>query len=117
MEIKQLSDLKDRIKFVRERLSLSKAEFARQLRVSPAYITMLEKGKSKRISPQLAELIEDKFNINSRWLLTGEGEIFKEKPKKSIHEVIPFHMLFPGIAVVPVLGSVPAGFPEMMQIS
>lgn len=92
--------LAERIKLTRG--ALNKANFAKSLGVSPSYITELESGSKENISDMFAELISLKYNINRTWLLTGEGSMFKKLP---ISEAEPTKL-------IPVLGRVPAGFPE-----
>lgn len=82
MSSEKLVELKDRIKYLRESLNYRKSEFADILKISRSYITDIEKGKNKNISDKLAELIKLQFNVNPRWLLTGEGEMFVEPKAK-----------------------------------
>lgn len=65
----------DRMKKVREgSLRLSQQEVADQIGVPVHRIKDVEVGKTK-ISVELALLLEDKFNLSFRWLLTGVGSM------------------------------------------
>ena len=48
-------DIKERIKFYREKRNISKSELARQIGVSPSYITMLENGDKKIPSMEILQ--------------------------------------------------------------
>ncbi len=67
------------IKFL-EIKRISKSEFGRRIGVSSAFITSMRQSmqpdKVKRIALEFPEL-------NTTWLLTGEGEMFNKEEKKS----------------------------------
>ncbi len=67
------------IKFL-EIKKISKSEFGRRIGVSSAFITSMRQSmqpdKVKRIALEFPEL-------NTTWLLTGEGEMLKNEEKKS----------------------------------
>jgi transcriptional regulator with XRE-family HTH domain len=62
-----------RIKEIRTDNKLTQEEFANRLSLKQAKVRDIEAGKQK-VSVEIAISIEDKFNINLRWLLTGRGE-------------------------------------------
>jgi len=68
----------ERIKQIRGNLSQQK--FADTLGVSLHNIADLERGKTKKPNKFLLQQLERKFHINPHWLLTGEGEMYKEPP-------------------------------------
>lgn len=71
-----------RIKLLREKLgNLSQAEMAKQIGLPKHKIADIEFGKVK-ISVEIAELLEEKFNVNFRWALTGEGEILSMREEE-----------------------------------
>ncbi len=78
MSSKKLTELKNRITYIREDGNLTKAEFAERLGISGAYVTDLEAGKNKNISKPLAQLIYYEFGFISEWTLTGHGPMKKE---------------------------------------
>jgi phage repressor protein C with HTH and peptisase S24 domain len=63
-----------RLKEIRKKLNLTQSEIGDKLGIPWSRIKDMESGKQK-VSPELAELIEDKFSINGWWLLTGKGEM------------------------------------------
>ncbi len=80
----ELTELKDRIRFIREGNNLSKSEFARRLDISPAYVTKLESGLKTKVSSQLASVIQYHFGINRKWLFEGVGEKLISKDDKNV---------------------------------
>ena len=54
----------------------NKSEFARKLNVTPAYISKLCKNADSVPSDRTISDICHEFNVNERWLRTGEGEMF-----------------------------------------
>jgi len=71
------SEIGKRIKELREYLRLSQKEFAEALGIHPLSVSRYELGKSNP-SPSVLKLIEDKFGVNSKWLLEGKGNPFKK---------------------------------------
>lgn len=69
-------ELKDRIKKIRTDADLTQKEFADRLGVGRKYISGWE---TDQVEPGKARLfvIAEKFSVNIDWLLTGEGEPYK----------------------------------------
>lgn len=59
-------------------LGLSQQELADKIGEKRYRINDMESGKIK-IQIDLAELIEEKFNFNPWWILTGKGEMIKKE--------------------------------------
>lgn len=55
--------MKEKIKFYREKRNMSKSELARQIGVSPSYITMLENGDKKNPSLEIKVKLAKALNI------------------------------------------------------
>ncbi|CAI3536056.1 MAG: helix-turn-helix domain-containing protein [Clostridium neonatale] len=70
-------DIKERIKFYREKRNISKSELARQIGVSPSYITMLENGDKKNPSMEILLKISSALNINVSELSDIDDNIYK----------------------------------------
>jgi transcriptional regulator with XRE-family HTH domain len=68
-------EIKDRIKAVRTTIGLYQKTFAERIAVSNAYISDLESG-TKVANERILRLIMAEFNVNEKWLRTGEGEMF-----------------------------------------
>ena len=69
-----MSDMKERIKEIRKEAGLTQAEFATELGLGRQAVAFYEGGRREPTGPTLA-LICDRFHINKKWLLTGEGEM------------------------------------------
>ena len=66
-----------RLKEIREAAHLNRVEFAKQLNISPAYVTYLEKGErdGKPVNPtsHFIESVCHKFGCTYQWLTMGTG--------------------------------------------
>lgn len=75
-----MTALSDRILVLLEKKNISKTEFAKDLNVTPAYVSkIINKGSIP--SDRLIEDICEKFNVNEEWLRCGTGDIFSEITK------------------------------------
>lgn len=64
----------ERIKEVRKSNNLTQTDFGKQVKISGASVSMIEKGINNP-SDQTITLICSKFNVSEQWLRTGEGEM------------------------------------------
>lgn len=78
-----MTDLKDRLRLLRKTLNLSQSAFGEKIGVQKSAISFLEAGKTN-LTDSNALLICREFNVNSDWLRTGKGEMFKEAPASSL---------------------------------
>lgn len=69
-----MSDMKDRIKDIRKEAGLTQAEFSEMLGLSEQACKFYE-GGYRTPKGSTVNLICDRFHINRKWLLTGEGEM------------------------------------------
>ncbi|MBR1780870.1 MAG: helix-turn-helix transcriptional regulator [Oscillospiraceae bacterium] len=74
--------MKERFKQIRDYYSLSQAQFAQKIRMSPGFISNVEIGRS-RVSERTIDAICAAFPINRSWLNTGEGEMFLRGQKEN----------------------------------
>jgi transcriptional regulator with XRE-family HTH domain len=78
-----------RLKEVRKSLGLTQSQLGEKLDIPWHRIKDIESGKQK-VSPDLAERLEEIFSINGWWLLTGNGQMsllpppFPEKDEQHI---------------------------------
>ena len=72
-----MSELKDRIKCLRNNLKLSQTEFGESLGAGIGAIKNLEAGITI-LKPAMADLICRLYNVDPVWLRTGEGEMFRK---------------------------------------
>lgn len=66
----------NRLKSILQELDLNQSEFASNINVCFQTVNDVVNTR-KAISANLAQKIENQYNINSRWLLTGEGEKYR----------------------------------------
>ena len=66
----------ERIKELRKKLGLTLEKFGDRLGVGKTAINKLEKGENN-VTDQMFKSICREFNVNEKWLRTGEGEMFQ----------------------------------------
>lgn len=67
--------MKDRIKQLRSALGLTQEKFAERLGVKRNTIATYEIGRNEPIDAVVSLMCKE-FNVNEKWLRTGEGEMF-----------------------------------------
>lgn len=75
-------EIKDRIVSIRKESGLTQEEFGKELNLSQNYVWMLESGKRAPSARTILDLCK-KFQINEKWLRTGEGEMKAPQTKQS----------------------------------
>lgn len=71
-----------RVKLIRESKNISQKDFAEILKIIPQTFSKYEKGE--RGLPDSVKVQLCQMGVNSDWLLTGEGEMFRTQEKKEI---------------------------------
>ena len=84
---KEVINLKDRIKALRERLGKSQDEFGKDLGLTRNYISLIENGQ-RNLSDQSIKVLCSLYDVNEKWLRTGNGEMFIPKTKNEQIEKI-----------------------------
>lgn len=80
--------MKDRIKALRERLRKSQDEFGKDLGLTRNYISLIENGQ-RNLSDQSIKVLCSLYDVNEKWLRTGNGEMFIPKTKnEQINEML-----------------------------
>ena len=80
--------MKDRIKALRERLGKSQDEFGKDLGLTRNYISLIENGQ-RNLSDQSIKVLCSLYDVNEKWLRTGNGEMFIPKTKnEQINEML-----------------------------
>lgn len=69
--------MKDRLKMLRKDLGLTQEKFAERLKMKRNTIATYEIGRNEPIDAVIS-LICKEFNVNDKWLRTGEGEMYNE---------------------------------------
>jgi SOS-response transcriptional repressor LexA len=95
-----INNLNNRIKQIRKALKLSQKDFANLLKISQGFLSEIEHGKKQPGMDLLQSL--KRYDISIDWLLTGKGEMYDKPPIPEAIQLI----------TIPILGKVPAGFPE-----
>ena len=66
-------EISEQLKNIRKTTGMTQAEFAEKLEVSTATVASVENG-SREAPKALMKSLVTKFNVDARWLLTGEGK-------------------------------------------
>lgn len=69
------NEMGSRIGAVINTLKIKKVFFAERLKIDQSYVTQLTSGR-RSPSDRLISDICEKFNVNEKWLRTGDGEMF-----------------------------------------
>lgn len=76
-----------RIKTIRANSKLSQADFGAKINVSQNYIWMIEKGERVPSDRTIADICRE-FNVNEKWLRTGEGDMMQKLTRNQ--EIVEF---------------------------
>ena len=79
--------MKDRIKALRERLGKSQDEFGKDLGLTRNYISLIENGQ-RNLSDQSIKVLCSLYDVNEKWLRTGNGEMFIPKTNEMLIDVL-----------------------------
>ena len=77
-------ELKERIKLLREKEDITQKQLADLLGISVDRVKNLEGGRVKNLHPKEVTKLVKEFNINEKWLIDGEGEMYKSDKKLQI---------------------------------
>ena len=75
--------MEERIKKIRRMLDLTQQEFASRIGIKRNTIANYEAGRNEPIDSVIS-LICREFNVNEKWLRTGEGEMFAPAPSSAL---------------------------------
>jgi transcriptional regulator with XRE-family HTH domain len=76
-----------RIKQVRQELSLSQVKFSKGIFLSSGYFADIELG-NRPVNERIIELVSVKYGVNRRWLETGEGTMFDKEPDQKLMQMV-----------------------------
>lgn len=77
MDFKTLS-INDRVYYLRKNeFSMTLEEFGQRIQMTKGAVSYMEKG-NRVVSERTIKIICSEFNVNEKWLRTGEGEMFIE---------------------------------------
>ena len=77
----------ERLTLARKTLNLTQRDFAEKISVATGYVSSMEIG-NRKVNPRVMKLVSVIFNVNIKWLETGEGEMFYTDTEKEIEEII-----------------------------
>lgn len=69
------------VRNLRKATTLTLEEFGKRLGVTKVAISNIENGK-RNLTNQMIKAICREFNVNEDYLMTGEGDMFRELPEK-----------------------------------
>lgn len=75
--------MNDRIRKLRKYLDLTQKDFGNRIGVKGNTIATYESGRNEPIDSVIS-LICREFNVNEKWLRTGEGEMFRPAPTDAL---------------------------------
>ncbi|MDO5696207.1 MAG: helix-turn-helix transcriptional regulator [Eubacteriales bacterium] len=67
--------MNERIKQLRKTLKLSGAKFGEKIGLKQSAVSLIENGRNNATDQTITSICRE-FNVNERWLRTGEGEMF-----------------------------------------
>ena len=73
------AEVRERIRKVREALSISQRDFAKRIFISQTLLGDIELG-NRNVNDRTIQLIATEFKVNKEWLLTGKGDMFASPP-------------------------------------
>lgn len=73
--------MNERVKVLRKELNLTLEKFGEQISMKKNSLSQIESGKNN-LTERNIMLICETFNVNERWLRTGQGEMFREQSEE-----------------------------------
>jgi len=77
----------ERLAYARKKLHMTQAQFSERICVAPGFLSSMEIG-GRKINPRMMRIINLATGISSRWLETGEGEMFGCEMEDEIEEIV-----------------------------
>ena len=72
-------EINERIRTLRKALKLKQADFGKQIGLTQTSLSMIERG-TNALTDKNIRLICTTFNVNEKWLRTGNGNMFNDSP-------------------------------------
>jgi transcriptional regulator with XRE-family HTH domain len=79
--------INERLAYARKKLHLTQAQFSDKICVSTGFLCSMEIG-GRKINPRMIKMINLTTGISSKWLETGEGEMFAQDSDREIEEIV-----------------------------
>jgi len=77
----------ERLTYARKKLHMTQAQFAEKICVATGFLSSMEIGVRK-VNPRIVKIINLTTGISSKWLETGEGEMFAGEADREIEEIV-----------------------------
>ena len=77
----------ERLAFARRKLHLTQAQFAEKICVSTGFLSSMEIG-GRKINTRMIKIINLTTGVSSKWLESGEGEMFSQDTDREIEEIV-----------------------------
>ena len=106
-----MEEVTRRIQELKELEGLNNKEFAERIDVSPAIISHVMSGRNNPSLNLIHSILKSFTNVNSRYLLTGEGTLFQENTNVNKESSQPSDLFNEGVRVVSPPGSTPLSHP------
>lgn len=88
VNMENVERISERIFLFLEKENLSNSDFAAMIGVGAPSISHLKTGRNKLSLTLYAKILESFPQLNSKWLLTGEGGMYDEQREKDTHSII-----------------------------
>lgn len=75
-------EIKDRISLIIKEAGLKKSEFANKIDTNPSYLSTILNGTFQP-GEKMIKKINEVFNVNSDWLLTGKGNMYLDVTREN----------------------------------
>ena len=82
-----LMTVNERLVYARKKLHLTQAQFSEKICVTKGFLSCMEIG-DRKINPRIIKIINLTTGISSKWLETGDGEMFEQDKDKEIEEIV-----------------------------
>jgi transcriptional regulator with XRE-family HTH domain len=86
-EYSSIMAVNERVRQLRQALSMSQTDFSRAICVSNGYTAEIENGH-RTANDRIIRLICLTFGVNESWLKTGEGEMFHSSPVEKRERIL-----------------------------
>ena len=79
--------INERLAFARKKLQLTQAQFAGKICVTTGFLSSMEIG-DRKINSRMIKIINLTTGISSKWLESGEGDMFTQETDGEIEEIV-----------------------------
>lgn len=79
--------MNERLKLLRQTLRMTQVAFGARIGVSHSAIVEYEKGTRNPSAPAVITICRE-FNVNEDWLRTGRGEMFNQRARDELDELL-----------------------------